>query len=207
MALNYGWRNQRDRNGTVRQKVRLLHASQKALRQIAPLGRVISSFQATFTSTHWSSVLLGAAVMVYSLLAYFFSMVTAFAVVMTALVSFGDSQLRTMRPQHSTAVSIIAGSDRDAFENSDKAKEAQKATEARKTLEAQRATEVQKAAEARETAKKLARAKLARERKQAMVARLRQERGQRNNSLAFGYADQSSGGARLFSYAPSLDRF
>ena len=145
--------------------------------------------------------------MVYSLLAYFFSMVTAFAVVMTALVSFGDSQLRTMRPQHSTAVSIIAGSDRDAFENSDKAKEAQKATEARKTLEAQRATEVQKAAEARETAEKLARAKLARERKQAMVARLRQERGQRNNSLAFGYADQSSGGARLFSYAPSLDRF
>ena len=207
MALNYGWRNQRDRNGTVRQKVRLLHASQKALRQIAPLVRVISSFQATFTSTNWSSVLLGAAVMVYSLLAYFFSMVTAFAFVMTALVSFGDSQLRTMRPQHSTAVSIIAGSDRDAFENSDKAKEAQKATEARKTLEAQRATEVQKAAEARETAKKLARAKLARERKQAMVARLRQERGQRNNSLAFGYADQSSGGARLFSYAPSLDRF
>lgn len=144
--------------------------------------------------------------MVYSLLAYFFSMVTAFAVVMTALVSFGDSQLRTMRPLHSPAVSIIAGSDRDAFENSDRAREAQKAAEARKALEAQRATEVQKA-EVRETAKKLARAKLARERKQAMVARLRQERGQRNNSLAFGYTDQSSGGARLFSYAPSLDRF
>jgi hypothetical protein len=206
MALNYGWRGQRDRNGTVRQKVRLLHASQKALRQIAPLVHVISSFQATFTSTHWSSVLLGAAVMVYSLLAYFFSMVTAFAVVMTALVSFGDSQLRAMRPQHPLAVSIIAGSDRDAFENSDRAREAQKAAEARKALEAQRATEVQKA-EARETAKKLARAKLARERKQAMVARLRQEREQRNNSWAFGYADRSSHGARLFSYAPSLDRF
>jgi hypothetical protein len=159
------------------------------------------------TSTRWSSVLLGAAVMVYSLLAYFFSMVTAFAFVMTALVSFGDSQLRTMRPQHSPAVSIIAGSDRDAFENSDKAREAQKAAEARKALEAQRAAEGQKAAEARETAKKIARAKLARERKQAMVARLRQEREQRNNSFAFGYANQSSGGPRLFSYAPSLDRF
>jgi hypothetical protein len=207
MALNYGWRNQRDRNGTVRQKVRLLHASQKALRQIAPLVRVISSFQATFTSTNWSSVLLGAAVMAYSLLAYFFSMVTAFAFVMTALVSFGDSQLRTMRPLHSPAVSIIAGSDRDAFENSDRAREAQKAAEARKALEAQRGAEVQKAAEARETAKKVARTKLARERKQAMVARLRQEREQRNNSWAFGYANQSSGGARLFSYAPSLDRF
>jgi len=144
--------------------------------------------------------------MVYSLLAYFFSMVTAFAVVMTALVSFGDSQLRTMRPQHSTAVSIIAGSDRDAFENSDKAKEAQKATEARKTLEAQRATEVQKAAEARETAKKLARAKLARERKQAALARQWQERQTRNNAFAWGNQGQYSGNGRLYSYAPGFER-
>ena len=138
--------------------------------------------------------------MVFSLLAYFFSMVTAFAIVITTLVSFGDSQLRTTR-QSRSPISIIAGSDRDALTNADKAKEAQKAAEARKAFEAQQT------AEAHEAAKKLARAKLARERKQAMVARLRQEREQRNNSWAFGYANQSSGGARLFSYAPSLDRF
>src|SRR6516225_8079089 len=111
-----------------------------------------------------------AAVMVFSLLAYFFSMLTAFAIVMTALVGFGDSQMRTTRLPHYTAVSIIANSDRDALTNVDKAKEAQKAAEARKAAEAQ------KAAEARETAKKLARAKLAHERKQAALARLRQER-------------------------------
>jgi hypothetical protein len=151
---------------------------------------------------HWSSVLLGAAVMVFSLLAYFFSMVAAFAIVMTTLVSFGDSQLRTTRPPHS-AVSIIAGSDGDAFTNSDKAKEAQKAAEARMALEAQRV------AEAREAAKKLARAKLARERKQAALARQRQEREARNNALAWGnpgYTGQYSGNGRLYSYAPGFGR-
>jgi biopolymer transport protein ExbB/TolQ len=151
---------------------------------------------------HWSSVLLGAAVMVFSLLAYFFSMVTAFAIVITTLVSFGDSQLRTTRPAH-TAVSIIAGSDRDALANSDKVKEEQKAAEARKALEAQRA------AEAREAAKKLARAKLARERKQAALARQQQERETRNNALAWGnpsYSSQYSRDGRLYSYAPGFGR-
>jgi hypothetical protein len=138
--------------------------------------------------------------MVFSLLAYFFSMVVAFAVVMTTLVGFGDSQLRTTRQPHS-AISIIAGSDRDALINSDKAKEAQKAAEARKALEAQRA------AEAREDAKKLARAKLARERKQAVVARQRKEREARANALAWGgqYSGYSGNG-RLFSYAPGFER-
>lgn len=138
--------------------------------------------------------------MVFSLLAYFFSMVTAFAIVMAALVDFGDSQLRATRPTHYPAVSIIAGSDRDALTNSDKAKEAQKAAEARKIAEAQRA-----AAEARENAKKLARAKLARERKQAALARQRQEREARDNALAWGNPGQYSGGG-LYSYAPGLER-
>jgi hypothetical protein len=135
--------------------------------------------------------------MVFSLLAYFFSMVAAFAIVITTLVSFGDSQLRMTRLPHS-AVSIIAGSDRDALTNSDKAKEEQQAAEARKALEAQRA------AEAREAAKKLARAKLARERKQAELARLQQE--QRDSALALGYPGQYSGNGRLFSYAPGSER-
>jgi hypothetical protein len=135
--------------------------------------------------------------MVFPLLAYFFSMVTAFVIVMMTLVSFGDSQLRVTRPPHS-AISIIAGSDRDALTNSDKAKEAQQAAEARKALEAQRA------AEAREAAKKLARAKLAHERKQAALARLQQE--QRDSALALGYPGQYSGDRRLFSYAPGFER-
>ena len=137
--------------------------------------------------------------MVFSLLAYFFSMVAAFAIVMTTLVSFGDSQLRTTRLPRST-VSIIAGSDRDALTNADKAKEAEKAAEARKALETQRA------AETHEAAKKLARAKLTRERKQAALARQWQERETRNNALAWGYSGQYSGDGRLYSYAPGLGR-
>jgi hypothetical protein len=135
--------------------------------------------------------------MAFSLLAYFFSIVTAFALVMTALIGFGDSQMRTTRMPHS-AVSVIAGSDRDALTNVDKAKEAQMAAEARKAAEAQ------KAAEAREAARKIARAKLAQERKQAALARQRQE--QRNNGFAWGYSGQYSGQypgyGRLYSYAP-----
>ncbi len=138
--------------------------------------------------------------MVFSLLAYFFSMVTAFAIVMAALVGFGDSQLRTTRLPHYRAASIIAGSDRDALTNSDKAKEAQKAAEARKIAEAQQA-----AAEARENAKKVARAKLARERKQAALARQRQEREARDNALAWGSPGQYPGGG-LYSYAPGFQR-
>lgn len=138
--------------------------------------------------------------MAFSLLAYFFSMVTAFALVMTALVGFGDSQLRATRFPHYPAVSIIANSDRDALTNVDKAKEAQKAAEARKVAEAQ------KAAEAREAAKKLARAKLAHDRKQAALARQRQEREARDSALAWGYpgqyGGQYSGAGRLYSYAP-----
>jgi flagellar biosynthesis component FlhA len=149
---------------------------------------------------HWSSVLLGAAAMVFSLLAYFLSMVTAFAVVMAALVGFGDSQMRMTRLPHYPAVSNIAGSDRDALTNVDKDKEAQKDEEARQAAEAQMA------AEAREAAKKLARAKLAHERKQAALARQRQEREARDSALAWGYPGQYpgqyGGGSRLYSYAP-----
>src|SRR3974377_1850065 len=135
--------------------------------------------------------------MVFSLLASFFSMVAGFAIVMTTLVSFGDSQLRTTRLPHST-VSIIAGSDRDALTNADKAKEAEKVAEAHKALQAQRA------AEAREAAKKLARAKLAHERKQTALARQWQEREARNNALAWGYSGQYSGDGRLYSYSAGL---
>ncbi len=134
--------------------------------------------------------------MVFSLLAYFFSMVTAFALVMAALIGFGDSQLRSSR-MHYPAVATFVNANRDVLE-SEKAKEAQKAEEARKAAEAQRA------AEAREDAKKLARAKLLRERKQAMLAGLRQQQGE--NSLAFGYAEPFSDGAGLFSFAPRYDR-
>ena len=140
--------------------------------------------------------------MVFSLLAYFFSMVAAFAIVMTTLVNFGDTQLRATRPPHS-ALSIIAGSDRDALTNSDRAKEAQKAAEARNALEAQRA------AEAREAARKLARAKLAHERKQATLARQQQEREARDNAFAWGNPGQYSGysgDGRLYSYAPGFGR-
>jgi hypothetical protein len=135
--------------------------------------------------------------MVLSLLAYFLSMVTAFAVVMGALVGFGDSQLRSGRPSHNPAVSVLNIADRDATAEAEKAKEAQKAAEAQRAAEA-------KKAEVRDNAKKLARAKLARERKQALVARLRQ---QRNNSLAFGYAAEpfSDTGAQ-FSFGPHFDR-
>jgi ADP-ribose pyrophosphatase YjhB (NUDIX family) len=133
--------------------------------------------------------------MAFSLLAYFFSIVTAFVLVMTALIGFGDSQMRTTRLPHS-AVSVIAGSDRDALTNVDKANEAQKAAEARKAAEAQ------KAAEAREAARKIARAKLAQERRQAALARQRQEQ----RAFAWGYSGQYSGqypgSGRLYSYAP-----
>jgi hypothetical protein len=116
-------------------------------------------------------------------------MVTALAIAMAALMGFGDSQLRTTRLPHYPAVSVIAGSDSDALTNSEKAKEAQRVAEARKAAEARRAAEVQKA-EARKNAK------------QAMLARVR-----RHNALTYGYADQFSGGARLFSYAPGLEHY
>jgi hypothetical protein len=135
--------------------------------------------------------------MVFSLLAYFFSMVTAFALVMAALVGFGDSQLRITRLPHSSAASVVMVSDRDAAAQAEQAKEAQKAAET------QRDAEAKKAAETRETAKKLARAKLARERKQAMLARLRQ---QRDNALAFGYAGQFPDAGGSLSFAPRYDR-
>ena len=77
----------------------------------------------------------------------------------------------------------------------------------RKRQRRPKAAEEQKAAEARENAKKLARAKLLRERKQAMLARLQQQREQGENSLAFGYAEPfSSDGAGLYSFAPRYDR-
>jgi len=65
-----------------------------------------------------------------------------------------------------------------------------------------KAAEELKAAEARENAKKLARTKLLRERKQALLARLQQQREQGGNSLAFGYAEPFSDGAGLYSFAP-----
>src|SRR5262249_59203033 len=106
--------------GVGRTPARSSAGADRGLRESDYKGRVSSA----------SSVLLGADVMVFSLVAYFVSMVTAFAVVMTVLVDFGDSQLRIGRISQ-PAVSVLAGSDRDALTNSEKAREAQKAAEAR----------------------------------------------------------------------------
>jgi hypothetical protein len=57
-------------------------------------------------------------------------------------------------------------------------------------VEARRAAEAQNA-KVRKNAKK-----------QAMLARVR-----RYNALTYGYANQFSGGARLFSYAPRLEHY
>src|SRR5262249_34057840 len=111
------------RLGTQRGTRRWSHASQIQRRgRSGPPGERLQRSGVSSAS----SVLLGAGVMVFSLVAYFVSMVTAFAVVMTVLVDFGDSQLRIGRISQ-PAVSVLAGSDRDALTNSEKAREAQKA--------------------------------------------------------------------------------
>jgi ABC-type siderophore export system fused ATPase/permease subunit len=115
--------------------------------------------------------------MAFSLLAYFFSMVTTFAAIMAVLIGFGDSQLRTTSLLHHPLMSMA-----ETIPAPSRAKVAEP-----KIAEQEKPNEAKKIAQAREDPKKIARAKLARERKRVVVARLRQ---QRENALALGYADQ-----------------
>jgi hypothetical protein len=59
-----------------------------------------------------------------------------------------------------------------------------------KIVEQQKSEQAQKTAQAQKDVKKIARAKLARERKHAVLARLRQQREQREDALALSYANQ-----------------
>ena len=136
------------------------------------------------TIARWSSVLLGATVMVFSLLAYFCSMAVGFMAIMAILIGFGDSQMRTTTLPHypKPAVSIAGTS---PSPSPAKLAEQEKADEQNKPEEAQ------KPAPAREDVKKTARAKAVRERKrETMQARLREQRQQRDDSLAWGYTNQ-----------------
>jgi hypothetical protein len=136
------------------------------------------------TKARWSSVLLGATVMVFSLLAYFCSMAIGFVALMAVLIGFGDSQMRTTPLAHypSPAVSVAETTpspSRAKLAGQDKVAEQNKPEEAHKPPQA------------REDAKKIARAKVVRERKREMMqARLRQQREERDDSLAWGYANQ-----------------
>jgi hypothetical protein len=118
--------------------------------------------------------------MVLSLLAYFCSMAAGFVAIMAILIGLGDSQMRTTpllhypRPAESVAAMTPAAP-------RTKVAEQEKAAEQNKPEQAQKPTQ------AGEDAKKVARAKVARERKrETMQARLRQ----RDDALAWGYANQ-----------------
>jgi hypothetical protein len=140
------------------------------------------------TTARWSSVLLGATVMVFSLLAYFCSMAAGFAAIMAILIGLGDSQMRTTPLSHypRPAVSVV---------ETTPAPPRAKLAERDKAAEQNKPEQVQKPAQVREDAKKIARAKAARERKrETMQARLRQQREQRDDALAWGYANQPFNG-------------
>jgi hypothetical protein len=122
--------------------------------------------------------------MVFSLFAYFFSMVTSFAAIMIILIGLADSQMRTAPLPRYPDYPVLASAEATAtpphptIVEQDKPEQAQKVEQALKT------------AQAREDVKKIARAKLARERKRVALAQLRQQRQQREDRLAFGYAGQ-----------------
>ena len=113
--------------------------------------------------------------MVFSLFAYFFSMVTGFMAIMAILIGLGDSQMRTTPLPHYPIVSIA---------------ETTPAPQPAKIAEQDKPEEAQKPVQAKEDIKKIARAKLARERKRVMLARQRQQREEREDALALGYANQ-----------------
>jgi hypothetical protein len=123
-------------------------------------------------------------VTVFSLLAYFCSMAVGFMAIVAILIGFGDSQMRTTPLPHypNLAVSIAETS---PSPSPAKLAEKEKAAEQNKPEEAQKPTP------AREDVKKTARAKAVRERKrETMQARLREQREQRDDSLAWGYTNQ-----------------
>lgn len=113
------------------------------------------------------------------------SMAVGFMAIMAILIGFGDSQMRTTPLPHypKPAVSIAGTS---PSPSPAKLAEQEKADEQNKPEEAQ------KPAPAREDVKKTARAKAVRERKrETMQARLREQRQQRDDSLAWwGYTNQ-----------------
>lgn len=116
--------------------------------------------------------------MVLSLLAYFFSMVTCFVAIMAILIGLGDSQMRTTPLPRFPDYSVMSMA------------ETAPAPARPKIVEQQKSEQAQKTTQEREDVKKIARAKLARERKHAVLARLRQQREQREDALALGYANQ-----------------
>jgi hypothetical protein len=122
--------------------------------------------------------------MVFSLLAYFCSMAIGFVALMAVLIGFGDSQMRTTPPTHysNPAVSVA-----ETTTSPSRAKLAGQ----EKVAEQNKPEEAHEPPQAREDAKKIARAKVVRKRKrEPMQARLRQQREERNDSLAWGYANQ-----------------
>jgi hypothetical protein len=143
-----------------------------------------STFHATSPLARWSSVLLGATVMVLSLLAYFCSMIAGFVAIMAILIGLGDSQMRTTPLLHYPRPAVSVAETTPASPPA-------KVAEQEKTVEQNKSEEAQRPTQAREDAKKVARAKVARERKREMMqARLRQQREERDDALAWGYANQ-----------------
>jgi hypothetical protein len=137
------------------------------------------------TTARWGSVLLGTTLMVLSLLAYFCSMVAGFVAIMAILIGLGDSQMRTAPLLHYPRPAVSVAETTPAAPPRAKVAEQEKAGGQNKPEEAQKPTQ------SREDAKKIARAKVARERKrEVMQARLRQQREQRDDALAWGYANQ-----------------
>jgi hypothetical protein len=121
------------------------------------VGALVHSFEVPrdLIIARWSSGLLGATVMAFSLFAYFFSMVTGFVAIMGILIGLGDSQMRTTPLPHYPVVSTTETTpapSRATVAEQDNPKEPQKA---------------------QEDVKKIARAKMARERNRMALARLR----------------------------------
>ena len=122
--------------------------------------------------------------MVFSLLAYFCSMAIGFVALMAVLIGFGDSQMRTTPLAHypNPAVSVA-----ETTPSPSRAKLAGQ----EQVAEQSKPEEAHKPPQAREDAKKIARLNVVRERKREMMqARARQQREGRDDSLAWGYANQ-----------------
>jgi hypothetical protein len=143
------------------------------------------------TRARWSSILLGATLMVLSVLAYFCSMVAGFLAIMAILIGLGDSQMRTTPVLHYPRPVVSVAETTPGAPPRAKGAEQQKTAGLQKTAEQNKPEEAPKPTQAREDVKKTARAKAARERKrEVMQARLQEQREHRDDSLAWGYANQ-----------------
>jgi len=114
----------------------------------------------------------------FSLFAYFLSMVTSFAAIMAILIGLADSQMRTTPLPRYPDYPVMPTA------------ETTPAPSRSKIAEQEKPEQTQEPAQMREDAKKIARVKLARERKRAVLARLRQQREQGEDALALRYANQ-----------------